>query len=42
MIVTRSNMLNTNVLKNKLINLFAMKYLGATKKILGMRITRDI
>jgi hypothetical protein len=30
------------VLKKKLANSFAMKYLGATKKILGMRITRDM
>jgi hypothetical protein len=30
------------VLKKKLDNSFAMKDLGATKKILGMRITRDI
>jgi hypothetical protein len=29
------------VLKNKLANSFTMKDLGATKKILGMRITRD-
>jgi hypothetical protein len=29
------------VLKNKLANSFAMKDLGAAKKILGMRITRD-
>ena len=29
------------MLKGKLANSFAMKDLGATKKILGMRITRD-
>jgi hypothetical protein len=29
------------VLKNKLANSFVMNDLGATKKILGMRITRD-
>jgi hypothetical protein len=29
------------VFKKKLANLFEMKYLGAAKKILGMRITRD-
>jgi hypothetical protein len=29
------------VLKNELANSFAMKDLGASKKILGMRITRD-
>jgi hypothetical protein len=29
------------VLKKKLDNSFSMKDLGATKKILGMRITRD-
>ena len=36
-----SNMHNINVLKRKLVKSFAMKDLGATKKILGMRITRD-
>jgi hypothetical protein len=36
-----SNMQDINVLKKKLTNSFAMKDLGATKKILGMRITRD-
>jgi hypothetical protein len=41
MLVARSNMQDINVLKKKLANLFAMKDLGATKKILGMRITRD-
>ena len=30
-----------NVLKRKLAKSFAMKDLGAAKKILGMRITRD-
>jgi hypothetical protein len=35
------NMQDINVLKNKLANSFAMKDLGAAKKILGMRITRD-
>jgi hypothetical protein len=30
------------VFKNKLVNSFAMKDLGAAKKILGMRITRDM
>ena len=34
-------MKDVNVLKKKLSNSFAMKDLGATKKILGMRITRD-
>ena len=29
------------MLKKKLVNSFAMKDLGAAKKILGMRITRD-
>jgi hypothetical protein len=41
MFVARSNMKAINVLKNKLANSFAMKDSGATKKILGMRITRD-
>jgi hypothetical protein len=41
MIVVGSNMHDINVLKKKLANSFAMKDLGATKKILGMRITRD-
>jgi hypothetical protein len=41
MLVAGSNMQNINVLKKKLANSFAMKDLGATKKILGMRITRD-
>ena len=34
-------MQDINVLKIKLANSFAMKDLGAAKKILGMRITRD-
>jgi hypothetical protein len=42
MLVARSNMQDINVLKNKLANSFAMKDLGAAKKILGMRITRDM
>ena len=41
MLVVGSNMLEINVLKRKLANSFAMKDLGATKQILGMRITRD-
>jgi hypothetical protein len=41
MIVARSNMHNINVLKIKLAKSFVMKDLGATKKILGMRIIRD-
>ena len=41
MLVAGSNMQDINVLKNKLTNSFAMKDLGAAKKILGMRITRD-
>jgi hypothetical protein len=41
MLVAGSNMQNINVLKKKLANSFVMKDLGATKKILGMRITRD-
>jgi len=41
MLVAGSNMQDINVLKNKLSNSFAMKNLGAAKKILGMRITRD-
>jgi hypothetical protein len=35
------NLQDINVLKDKLANSFVMKDLGATKKILGMRITRD-
>jgi hypothetical protein len=41
MLVAWSNMWDINVLKNKLSNSFAMKDLGAAKKILGMRKTRD-
>jgi hypothetical protein len=40
-LVAGFNMQDINVLKKKLSNSFAMKDLGATKKILGMRITRD-
>jgi hypothetical protein len=39
--VAGSNMQDINVLKKKLDNSFVMKDLGAAKKILGMRITRD-
>jgi hypothetical protein len=41
MLVAGSNMQDINVLKKKLANSFAMKDLGAPKKILGMKITRD-
>ena len=41
MLVAGSNMQDINVLKKKLANSFSMKDLGAAKKILGMRITRD-
>jgi hypothetical protein len=41
MLVAGSNMQNINVLKKKLVNSFVMTDLGATKKILGMRITSD-
>jgi hypothetical protein len=41
MLVARSNMQDINVLKKKLSNSFSMEDLGAAKKILGMRITRD-
>ena len=41
MLVAGSNMQEINVLKRKLENSFPMKDLGATKQILGMRITRD-
>ena len=41
MLVAGSNMQDINVLKRKLAKSFVMKDLGATKKILGMRITRD-
>jgi hypothetical protein len=40
MLVEGSNIQAINALKNKLANSFAMKDFGATKKILGMRITR--
>ena len=40
MLVAGSNMQEINVLKRKLANSFAMKDLGATKQIVGMRITR--
>jgi hypothetical protein len=40
-LVARSNMQDINVFKKKLSNSFSMKDLGAAKKILGMRITRD-
>ena len=42
MLVAGSNMQDINVLKKKLSNSFVMKDLGAAKKILGMRITRDM
>eukprot|EP01018_Ginkgo_biloba_P007114 Gb_02705 [translate_table: standard] len=41
MLVSGSNMQDINVLKIKLANSFVMKDLGATKKILCMRIIRD-
>ena len=41
MLVAGSNMQDINVLKKKLANSFLMKDLGAAKKILGMRITRQ-
>jgi hypothetical protein len=41
-LVARSNMQDINFLKKKLTNSFAMKDLDAAKKILGMRITRDM
>ena len=41
MLVPRSYMEDINVLKRKLAKSIAMKDLGATKKILSMRITRD-
>jgi hypothetical protein len=40
MLVAGSNMHDINVIKKKLANSFVMKDLGATKKILGMGITR--
>ena len=42
MLVAFSNMHDINVLKRKPTKSFVMKDLGAAKKILGMRITRDI
>jgi hypothetical protein len=42
MLVVGSNMQDIKVLKKKLSNSFSMKDLGAAKKILGMRITRDM
>ena len=39
MLVARYNMQDINVLKMKLAKSFVMKDLGATKQILGMRIT---
>ena len=42
MLVVGSNMQDINVLKRKLAKSFVMKDLGASKKILGMRITRDM
>jgi hypothetical protein len=41
MLISASKMQDINVLKKKLSNSFAMKDLGATKKLLGIRITRD-
>jgi phosphoribosylformylglycinamidine (FGAM) synthase PurS component len=41
MLVAGSNMQDINVLKKKLANSFVIKDLGAAKKILGMKITRD-
>ena len=40
-LIVGSNMKDINVLKKKLANSFAMKDLGAAKKILGMKITQD-
>ena len=42
MLIVGSNMKDINVLKRKLAKSFAMKDLGASKKILVMRITRDM
>jgi hypothetical protein len=42
MLVARCNMQDINVLKKKLDNSFVMKDLCTAKKILGMRITRDM
>jgi hypothetical protein len=41
MLVVGSNMKDINVVKNKLVNSFAMKDLCAANKILGMRIKKD-
>ena len=41
MLVERYNMHDINMLKMNLDKSFAMKDLGLTKQILGMRITRD-
>ena len=41
MVFAGCNMQDINVLKKKLDNSFAMKDLGVSNKILGMRITRD-
>ena len=41
MLVAGSNMHDINVLKRIIANSFSMKDFGATKQILGMRITRD-
>ena len=40
-LITGANMQDINVLKRKLAKSFAMKDLGAAKKILGMRIMRQ-
>ena len=42
MLFVGSNMQDINVLKIKLASSFVMKDLGVAKKILGMRITRDM
>ena len=42
MLVAGSNMQDINVIKKKLAKSFAMKGLGVAKKILGMRIKRDM
>ena len=41
MLAVGSNLQDINVLKIKLAKSFMMKHLGAAKKILGIRITRD-
>jgi hypothetical protein len=41
MLVVGPNMQDINVLKKKLANSFAIKDLGAAKKIFGMTITKD-